>query len=85
MECNYFALDHAVARWAGRTVRYDGPTEALRGKTGRLEVVFDENCCAPTQEQRYLFQGKVATWMKTGRGFERELPHFSCPELEAGL
>lgn len=76
MECNYFYLDHEVAARQGKRLRYDGPEEAYRGKEGVLEVAFDENCCAPTQEQRYIFRGEGFFWMMTGEELEGELPFF---------
>ncbi len=80
MDCNYFYLDHQVAAWEGKTVRYSGPEEQYRGKTGIMEVAFDENCCAPTQDQRYIFRGDGFFWMMTGEELERELIHFSVEE-----
>ncbi len=80
MECNYFYLDHEVAARAGKTVRYDGPQKEYKGKTGIMEIAFDENCCAPTQEQRYIFRGEGFFRMMTGEELERELPYFSGGE-----
>ena len=34
MDCNYFYLDHQVAAWEGKTVRYSGPINTGTAQSG---------------------------------------------------
>ncbi len=75
----------------GKLLCYQGPRQAYYGKTGRLLKQFDENCCAPTQEVRYTFEGTDFFWMMTGTELWEEWRYFlpvepvspsSCPVSE---
>lgn len=74
--CSYAVLDQAVKRMEGKTLRYEGENERYRHRTGRLKVNFDENCCAPTMEQRYTFEGDGVFWMMDGEEMAREIGWF---------
>lgn len=41
----------------GKTLCYCGEDRYYRGQCGQLEVWYDQNCCAPTQDVLFAFVG----------------------------
>lgn len=76
-ECRYAVLDQMVRALEGKTLRYEGENERYKNRIGRLKVNFDENCCAPTMEQRYTFEGDGVFWMMDGEELMREIGRFA--------
>ncbi len=75
-ECQYFKINQHILKLQDQLLLYQGSHKKYYGKVGKLIINFDENCCAPTQEQRYTFEGDDFFLMMSLEEIERELPFF---------
>lgn len=69
-------INQRLEKTGQTSLKYVGRNLEYYGKVGKLLPQFDENCCAPTQEMRYTFEGEDLFWMMTAEELLGEIDNF---------